>query len=351
MRALAHFDCRSMATLILGAVCACACAPDPQKPSPLREGTYQLCEEVTGYSGEKLELKDGRFKYWFYSDVRTGEEPTYPLSGTYTIEGTTLKLNHAKIWNSERTFDKINGVDVIWREDGLAHWKTSKRIHPYAVLIRSTDSDRRPSINLLKSKEMTDRERREYEERHTDKPNEIRALLRAFTSKQDPDRTAYKKELEKARKDLNPKVPAQLVGLMGYDGALATEAKLILEEFYQGSILGDEEPPFKKGTDDHFRALETLIDAFAAATDQNALESALLVFLRAAFLNEIDLTIPEGGVRIRLEVIKNGFKSSSTTLRGPNAPKSWRWDDRMVKIIPACQKWAREQIQSARPMK
>jgi len=330
--------------VIVAILSAACCGPKPQQAAALREGTYQLCNEVSGYSRERLELKDGRFKYWFESDSKSGKEPTYPLSGTYTIDGNKLNLKHAKIHYCDRMIDKVNGIDVLWRDDGLALWKKDKRIHPYAVLIYSTDSNKRPSIKLLKSKEMKDREQREYEERHAEKPSEIRALLRAYTSNQDPDLASYKKELAKARKDLNPKVPAQLVALLGYDGASAIEANSILTEFYQGSFLGDEGSPFRKGSAEHARAAQNLIDAFASAKDRNALEDALLLFLRMASLKKIDLTILEGGVRIRLEVIEDGYIYDSETLKVPNGPKSWRWDDRMTRIIPACQKWAREQM-------
>jgi hypothetical protein len=195
------------------------------------------------------------------------------------------------------------------------------------------------------SKEMKVREKKEYDERHNDRPLEIRPLLRAHSSSEEPDMDSYKKELEKARKDLDPKVPAQLIALMGSIDRCpsTTEAELILNDLYEGSpILEDQ--GFKKGSAAHARAMEHLIDAFAAAKDQMALSDALLVFLRTASLKKIDLTIPEGGVRIRLEAFENGSKQGNETLESPNAPQSWRWDDRMPQIIPACQKWAREQM-------
>src|SRR5262245_19528277 len=102
----------------------------------LPEGVYVMCKEVSGYSGETIELKDGRFRYWFYSDVVSGREPKYPLNGTYRVSGNTLILENDKISAPKRTIAVVNGVDVLWRKDGLELWEKDKRVHPYAVLIR-----------------------------------------------------------------------------------------------------------------------------------------------------------------------------------------------------------------------
>src|SRR5262245_60601952 len=45
------------------------------------EGTYCTAHEIAGFSGSVLELKAGKFRYWFYSDVGDGAAPKYPVSG------------------------------------------------------------------------------------------------------------------------------------------------------------------------------------------------------------------------------------------------------------------------------
>jgi hypothetical protein len=42
--------------------------------------------------GLALELRDGRFRYWFRSDHKTQNEPQYPVIGKYSLEGGTLVL-------------------------------------------------------------------------------------------------------------------------------------------------------------------------------------------------------------------------------------------------------------------
>ena len=124
--------------------------------APPVDGVYSLCEEVSGFSGEILELRNGTFRYWFYSDVVTGHEPTYPLTGSYGLSGSTLTLGHSDIYSNNRTLDVVNGVPVIWRNDGLAAWTKDRKIHAYAVLIKvdgvieASPRLKRPSIALIK---------------------------------------------------------------------------------------------------------------------------------------------------------------------------------------------------------
>jgi hypothetical protein len=94
-----------------------------QKPALLAEGVYKTCEEVSAFSGETLELREGQFRYWFYSDVHTGKEPAYPLSGAFRIKGNTLVLEHPDVPDNVRQVDILNGVPILWRDDGFAYWQ------------------------------------------------------------------------------------------------------------------------------------------------------------------------------------------------------------------------------------
>jgi hypothetical protein len=61
-------------------------------PYPI-EGVYHL---HNGYQSETLELRDGHFRYWFWTDagVRRGH---LPLEGTYSVNDSTLILNRDDI--------------------------------------------------------------------------------------------------------------------------------------------------------------------------------------------------------------------------------------------------------------
>lgn len=113
-----------------------------------------MCREVAGYSGETVELKSGKFRYWFYSDVIVKDRPKYPLEGDYRIEGSTLILDHARIHTKKRLIARVNGIPVLWRDDGLELWVKSGTFHPYAILLyvgenASSPDKPRPSLQLL----------------------------------------------------------------------------------------------------------------------------------------------------------------------------------------------------------
>ena len=119
-----------------------------EKPVPLgavQDGVYFL----DGWAQTTiLELKGGQFRYWFRSDMKFGKEPAYPLTGTYTNEGsgrisferkvTTSgfrvndKLIEKDFFQTERwEFMRHQGQVTLWTSNSLASWKEK---HPHPVL-------------------------------------------------------------------------------------------------------------------------------------------------------------------------------------------------------------------------
>src|SRR4051794_8631661 len=82
----------------------------------IKEGTYFL---QNMYSTTILDLKDGRFRYWFRSDMRSPREPAYPLSGSYTTNGGNITLLHASIHETNWTFMTFEGNITLWRPSAL----------------------------------------------------------------------------------------------------------------------------------------------------------------------------------------------------------------------------------------
>ncbi|MGC4015782.1 MAG: hypothetical protein QM755_14845 [Luteolibacter sp.] len=82
------------------------------------EGVFRT---YTGYETTVLELKAGRYRYWFESDEKDAGEPQYPLTGTYSIKGDTIELSdqekklHQRTW----TFLSVNGVVSLWRQEAV----------------------------------------------------------------------------------------------------------------------------------------------------------------------------------------------------------------------------------------
>ncbi len=59
----------------------------------LEIGGWQLSSEWEGYMGVSLKFNDdGTFQYWFYSDVKLDNEPSYPLSGKWEMSDNVITL-------------------------------------------------------------------------------------------------------------------------------------------------------------------------------------------------------------------------------------------------------------------
>jgi hypothetical protein len=95
--------------------------------------------------------------------------------------------------------------------------------------------------------------------------------------------------------------------------------------------------------------LGILVDSFSAAPDRAALEVALMVYLRASHVLKMDLEIPEGGVRVKLEATGGGSAGEGYRMGSESFgevskhPRDHNWTEKMKIVIPACQQWAREQ--------
>lgn len=309
-------------------------------------------KEVAMFSGETVELHDGRFRYWFYSDVATGENVEYPLSGAYEIRGDKIRLLHDGIYRNERTLDVVQDQTVLWRDDGLRYWQSERRIHPFAVLVRTStppleDPWRdRPSIKRLYDEQMVAREKREYEERFADLPEPVRTLLRDHSTRDDPDLMAYCRAILAARQAPDPVLIQQLVGLLG--GPHKIEAAIILREIYWLGHIPDEDPAAMKTPAARRKAVEALIDAMDHARDPGIVDDCLILFLAAAQVPEIVLTVPETGERIWIEGCAIRWQSSPED-RLPR--KNYSPEEKLRFRIAACQRWCRETIGQPRPVR
>src|SRR5262245_22804499 len=105
--------------------------------APGLDGLYCTGSEIGGFSGTVLELRDGKFRYWFYSDVAGPDEPHYPVIGKYSVDGEKVVLAGTLVGQSIWYPDTVNGIRVLWRDDGLRVWRDQRKIYDYAVLIKT----------------------------------------------------------------------------------------------------------------------------------------------------------------------------------------------------------------------
>ncbi len=128
----------SRLTLIFIAALALGCTeqgPPKITNGRLAEGVYATPGEISGFSGTILELKDGKFRYWFYSDVGGLDEPKYPVSGYYEFTEGKVLLRGGRVNEREWFVDVVNGTPVLWRDDAIKVWKKNRKIYNYGVLL------------------------------------------------------------------------------------------------------------------------------------------------------------------------------------------------------------------------
>jgi hypothetical protein len=321
--------------------------------------TYMTCREIAPYFEETLELRWGRFKYWSSSDADDGRGPTYPLRGSYVTNGDTIALQCEGIPSdyASRTLDRINGVPVLWRKDGLAAWRNQREIFPYGVLIRTSISfipfmpAPRPTIRILGAPDSSGIHNSPEHERSATVVSEVELLLdlsRMGESDSSEEylerRRRYKLEIQKIRINLTPKIVSQLIGCMDAKNSRSAEADRALADLFLG-FGKDQESRAGDKEEDRARRLEMLIDSLAFARDRQALEKALITLLRFENIQTISLEIPRAGVRLRIEVYKGILTMGSGNLEGSlKQPISPNWEAEISDITSACQDWLRQRI-------
>jgi len=80
----------------------------------------------TGYVTKIIELKRGHFWFWHESDDR-GNEPKYPLEGSYTISDNSITLQHDQLFKKQWFFFKVNDVVTLWPTDAA---QIEPKLHP-----------------------------------------------------------------------------------------------------------------------------------------------------------------------------------------------------------------------------
>ena len=68
------------------------------------DGYWLLSGKWMGYMGIALRIDKNHFDYWFYSDAKSNDEPTYPLSGDVEIKKNIVHL-------------KCRGQEHLYSED------------------------------------------------------------------------------------------------------------------------------------------------------------------------------------------------------------------------------------------
>ena len=110
-----------------------AVASLPGEAGILQEGVYAHTDP---YNKEIIELKNGRFRYWSSSDMKTNFDPSYPLTGRYEFSDGILLLKHAKIWKPRWRFRIFKGVPTLWSKTALEFWRSHPKEQQFRTLFK-----------------------------------------------------------------------------------------------------------------------------------------------------------------------------------------------------------------------
>ena len=94
------------------------------------------------FMSETLELKDGRFRYWFSSDVIIRGGQKYPIEGNYAFKGDELALSSGKVLKVRQ----INGRRVLLWPLVVEDWDRQQIIPGAHILLPVESIDSEPPI-------------------------------------------------------------------------------------------------------------------------------------------------------------------------------------------------------------
>jgi hypothetical protein len=118
---------------VLVAVLGASCATEQPRDTPEWIGAriFRLSQEA-GFQSETLELKEGRFRYWFSSDAIAPNAPKYPIEGSYECKGDQLILSSGKTY----TIRSLKETNSLWRPTAVADWDNHQIIDVYGILLQ-----------------------------------------------------------------------------------------------------------------------------------------------------------------------------------------------------------------------
>lgn len=105
----------------------------PGKSAALEEGVYG---HVDPYNKEIVELRGGRFRYWFSSDVKSNSDPHYPLSGRYDFNDGVLVLRHQQIYEPKFQFRIFKSLATLWNKTALDYWESHPNDQQFRTLFK-----------------------------------------------------------------------------------------------------------------------------------------------------------------------------------------------------------------------
>jgi hypothetical protein len=104
------------------------------------------------FMSETLELKKGRFRYWFSSDMVVRGGPKYPIEGSCVWQGDGLILSSGKTFKARQ----INGDLTLFWPQAVEYWDRQQLISGHILLPVESIGSGAPALNIFFTKEQLD---------------------------------------------------------------------------------------------------------------------------------------------------------------------------------------------------
>jgi hypothetical protein len=157
--------------ILLGIIAVCIVGGCVTKQAPTQVPTassviwlgadvFVLSQEA-GFQWERLELKDGRFRYWFFSDVIVRNSPKYPIEGNCEFKGDQLVLEGVTTYSVR----SLQGTKTLWSPAAVDYWDRHRIIDVYGILVPvDRNGSNRVTLGPLFAKEQWDHSREQVKQ-------------------------------------------------------------------------------------------------------------------------------------------------------------------------------------------
>jgi hypothetical protein len=339
-----------MGALAVAALRACLLLSQDGKGG-LHEGIYSTGEEVKQFSVECLELRDGRFRYWRSSDVKTKgqDDAPFPWTGTYAIAKDRISFVCADHRIADRIIDTINAIPVLLTEQASKRWKEATRISSYGTLLYMPGASDEvvgnvfPKIKSLYDERLSKIEAAAQSERLNAVPPKARELLELMTGLE-VDGAQLRRLIDAQRERPETELVGQLVSQLGSDAPYHAESLSLLERIYLKNWRDEKEPLFKSKPDTLQQALQALNTALPGVRDRAGVTHCLRLFMSAANVARAELPVSGTGVRLDLKIGADTTftDNSAAPINDPHLRAS------ITPVVKACQEWMTQQARNIR---
>lgn len=86
-------------------------------------GKWSFSSEWSGYMGMAIQFDKGEYRYWFHSDVKSDDEPRYPLTGTWKLIDGVLSMSppvNGRLYATEWMLIRYQGETGLIAPDNFA---------------------------------------------------------------------------------------------------------------------------------------------------------------------------------------------------------------------------------------